>query len=104
MRRGWVESRSRHDEMLDLKFSMQNDGVLFNGKAMKNTIINHCRGEKCITCKTDLIETLADQHHMCQTWFADTATGVSNISIDDFSEHGVDSYFPKCFIISNTES
>ena len=29
--RGWVESDNRHDETLDLKFTMQNDALMFTG-------------------------------------------------------------------------
>jgi hypothetical protein len=61
---------------------------------------NHCRGEKCLTCKTDLIATLSESQKYYASWLASPETGEADISIKHFSEHGVDSFFPRCFVIT----
>lgn len=99
--RGWVETQNRNDEYLDLKFTMQNDGVLFQGKAMRNVFSNHCRGEKCMTCKTDLIETMTESQRYWATWLADQETGEADVRIKHYAEHGVEAFFPRCYIISH---
>ena len=59
IRRGWIESRGGPEELLDLKFTLATGDADYH--CMKrNATINHNRGEGCLTCKTDLVDTLTD--------------------------------------------
>jgi len=67
----------------------------------KDTIVNHCKGEGCITCKTSLIQTLAEGQEFWASWLADKDTGMVDVGIQDFGIGGIDAFFPKSFVISN---
>lgn len=101
IRRGWVPCGNEvSDHQLSLKFSLTSAHIDYY-KLPKDALINHCRGESAITCKTQLIDTLTENFHFWASWFADKNTGVSDIKIRDYSVAGVDSFFPKCFVLSN---
>lgn len=70
-------------------------------KLANGALINHCRAEGCLTCKTSLIETLTEAQHYWASWLTDKETGIANISMKNFERAGVDAFFPKSFIISN---
>lgn len=54
-----------------------------------------------MTCKTSLIETLTESQRFWTSWLTPESTEVSTISIPEFEKHGIDSFFPKSFVISN---
>ena len=54
-----------------------------------------------MTCKTSLIETLTENQTYWSSWLTPESTEESTITIPDFGKHGVDSFFPKSFVISN---
>jgi len=100
LRRGWVETNNKYDETVDLKFCNSSSDIEHHRLA-PGALINHCRAEGSMTCKTALIETLTDAQHYWASWLTDKETGCANISLFDFERSGVDSFFPKSFIISN---
>jgi len=59
LRKGWVESGNRHDDTVDLKFTLSSSDIDYF-RLSEGTLINHCRAEGSMTCKTSLIETLTD--------------------------------------------
>ena len=99
-RRGWVETNNKHDETVDLKF-VANSSDIEHHRLAPGALINHCRAEGSMTCKTALIETLNDASHYWASWLTDKETGCADIKLVDFERSGVDSFFPKSFIISN---
>lgn len=101
IRRGWIPCGNEvNDTHLCLKFSLTSAHIDYH-KLPKDALVNHCRGESAITCKTQLIDTLSDNFHFWASWFVDKNTGVSSIKIRDYSIGGVDSFFPKSFVLSN---
>ena len=100
LRRGWTETLNKHDETVNLKFTLSSSDIEHHRLA-PGVLINHCRAEGSMTCKTSLIETLNDAQHYWASWLTDKETGLANISLHDFERSGVDSFFPKSFIISN---
>ena len=56
-------------------------------------MVNHCRGEGSLTSKTALIETLSEGQKFWATWMN------GDIGIPDYSIGGIDSFFPKSFVI-----
>lgn len=103
IKRGWIPCGNEvSDQNLSLKFSLTSAHIDYY-KLPKDALVNHCRGESAITCKTQLIDTLTENFHFWASWFANKQTGVSSISIKDYSIAGVDSFFPKCFILSNIQ-
>ena len=94
IQRGWIEIHDRNNDEIDLKFSLNSSEITQNtlrGKAL----VNHCRGEGSLTSKTALIETLSESQKFWASWMNE------EINIKDYSVAGVDSFFPKSFIISN---
>ena len=57
-------------------------------------MINHNRGEACLTCKTDLVETLSDAQSYWTSWLTNE-DGVAKIAIPGFETAGIDAFFPK---------
>lgn len=102
MRRGWEEAANKNDDTVDIKFTLSHSDI--NHQRMKKgAIINHCRGEGSLTCKTLLIETLTECQEFWASWLFDKETGQSSISIRDFDQGGIDAFFPKQFVISNLQ-
>ena len=99
MKRGWEEA-SKNDDSVDLKFRLSHSDINHQ-RIKKGAIINHCRGEGNLTCKTLLIKTLNDCQKLWATWLVDQQSGESKISLRDFEQGGIDSFFPKQFVISN---
>lgn len=68
-RRGWLEcppndrymrlGSGQQDEGLDLQFTLAS-GDTSQRRLKEGAITNHNRGEACLTCKTDLLETLGE--------------------------------------------
>ena len=102
LKRGWVETNNKHDETVDLKFTLSSSDIDYHRLA-PGALINHCRAEGSMTCKTSLIETLTDAQHYWASWLTDKETGCADISIKNFEHSGVDAFFPKSFIISNIQ-
>ena len=46
---------------------------------------------------------MTDGQRYWATWLAEKASGLCNINIKDYSVGGIDSFFPKSFVISNHE-
>ena len=70
VRRGWQECRDKYDDSVDLKFTLGHTDI--NHQRLKpGVIINHNRGEACMTCKTSLIETLSEAQGFWASWLAD---------------------------------
>ena len=59
LRRGWIESGNKQDDTVDLKFTFSGSDIDYY-KLSEGTLINHCRADGSMTCKTSLIETLSD--------------------------------------------
>lgn len=100
LRRGWKESLDKYDESVDLKFAFSHTDIDYH-KLKKGCFINHCRAEGSMTCKTSLIETLTESQTFWTSWLTPESTEVSTISIPGYEKHGIDSFFPKSFVISN---
>ena len=94
LKRGWYEIFDKNNDDVHLKFALSSSEITQNtlrGKAM----VNHCRGEGSLTSKTALIETLTESQRYWATWMKD------EITIRDYSIAGIDSFFPKSFVITN---
>ena len=102
-RRGWLET-DNINEPVDLKFTyaLADIGFSDNTKVPDTTLINHCKAEGCMTCKTQLIDTLNEGQKFWASWLAD-ASGEAKISIKDYEVNGIDSFFPKSFAISKVD-
>jgi len=79
---------------VDLKFTDCVEDVDFYGLC-KETILNHCRGEGCISNKACLGETLYHGPHYWANWLMDKDTGNIDVNIPNFEKGGIDSFFPK---------
>ena len=102
LRRGWVESLNKHDDTVDLKFTLSSSDIE-HSRLGEGTLINHCRAEGSMTCKTSLIETLCDAQQFWASWLGDKETGRAEINIAGFERSGIDAFFPKSFVISNIQ-
>ena len=69
LKRGWIEIIVKNDDNVDLKFSFSHTNIDYH-KLPKTAMINHCRGEASMTCKTGLIETLTENQNFWATWLA----------------------------------
>ena len=65
-------------------------------------MFNHCRAEGSMTSKTALIATLAENQNFWANWLTNKE-GEAEISIPGFDKHGVDSFFPKSFVVTNIQ-
>lgn len=102
LKRGWIEVLDKNNDDVNLKFSFTHTNIDYH-RLPKTAMVNHCWGEASMTCKTGLIETLTENFPYWASWLADESTGEAKINIKDYSIGGVDSFFPKCFIISNMQ-
>lgn len=100
LKRGWKETLDKYDDNVDLKFAFSHTDLDYL-KLKKGCFINHCRAEGSMTCKTSLIETLTESQRFWTSWLTPESTEISSISIPEFEKHGIDSFFPKSFVISN---
>ena len=101
LRRGWQECRDKYDDTVDLKFTLGHNDI--NHQRLKpGAIINHNRGEACMTCKTALIETLSEAQGFWASWLTDE-TGIAKLAIEGFDVAGIDSFFPRQYIISQLD-
>jgi len=98
LRRGWIETLDKESEKVDLKFTFSHSDINYQ-RLKSGALVNHCRAEGSLTCKTSLIETLSESQAYWASWLA--KSGVAEIKLKGYSEGGIDSFFPKSFIISN---
>lgn len=99
-RRGWVESKDRFDRSVNIKFTLSSQESCSSDPS---TITNHCRGEGCMTCKTLLIDTLKNAQEFWASWLTNPKTGESSMRISGYDQAGVDAFFPRQYIISNSD-
>ena len=97
-KRGWIESLDKENEFLDLKFTFCHSDINYH-KLKPGTLVNYCRAEGSLTCKTSLIETLSGNQAYWASWLS--KSGETDLALSGFSKGGVNSFFPKSFVISN---
>lgn len=81
IKRGWLESSTKSDETVDLKFTLCHTDINLQ---LSKGIINHCRGENSLTAKTMLIDTLNENQTFWASWLADLETGEAKISLTGY--------------------
>ena len=83
------------DSELDLKFTLGSTDLGYH-QLKKSCFINHNRGEGNYTCKQGLTECLKKGFQFNANWYP--------MEHSDPSGVGVDSFFPRSYIISDSES
>lgn len=97
--RGWVETHDKYDDKVDLKFAFSHTDIDYL-KLKTGAFFNHCRAEGSMTSKTALMTTLAESQHYWATWLTNQE-GHAEIAIPGYEKFGIDSFFPKSFVVTN---
>lgn len=97
--RGWVETQDKHNDEVDLKFAFSHNDIDYH-KLKNGSMFNHCRAEGSMTSKTALMTTLAESQNFWANWLTNKE-GEAEISIPGYEKHGIDSFFPKSFVVTN---
>ena len=88
--RGWIESTSKNAKA-NLKFEYRANDT---GNQHQGTMLNHNSGEVHLTHKACLCGTLDDCQIFSSVWLE------GKIEIRNYAEHKLDSYFPRCYILT----
>ena len=99
--RGWSEVKDKFDESVDLVFTYC-PNELNRRKLKPGSYINHQRGECNMTCKNYLLRTLRMSCEYAGVWMCNEDSGESRVSLPGYDVGGMDSFFPKSFIINNS--
>ena len=98
LRRGWTETNDK-DYHFNLKFTLTSSDIVFHA-LRKQQIVNHNRGDANITCKSGLIETLTESCPYWISWLSSGWQGEKEGKGIQNLKFGVDSFFPRSFVLT----